>query len=234
MCAEHQPQQLGRAGRLGIQRVPPSSRGRCGWSSAYTAALRGGGGDSSPLYCNAANSSPAARIWPCRWQPSDHRRSAADACLLVPEGRRRKLAGGKPAPADAAPGCHAERAMPRRGIGEVFAVSHPAASPPSLVASGRSGSQRLASVPGHFFDAPLGHGAIRHRFRGAASAGADLPPQLISSGVPPGREPRGHALPMETTGAGIAFPTRLVAAPPPCVHRVSVVDPTGLAGIVTA
>ncbi len=39
--AEHQPEQVGRRGRLGFQRVPPRFRGRCGWSSADTAALRG-------------------------------------------------------------------------------------------------------------------------------------------------------------------------------------------------
>ncbi len=47
VCAEHQPQQLGRRGGLGFQRVPPTIRGRCGWSSADTAALRLGCGSAA-------------------------------------------------------------------------------------------------------------------------------------------------------------------------------------------
>ncbi len=41
VCAEHQPQQVGRMGRRWFQRVPAGIRGRCGWSSADTAALLG-------------------------------------------------------------------------------------------------------------------------------------------------------------------------------------------------
>ena len=154
----------------------------CGWCSAHTAALR-------------EKPSRAARILPLRWQPSDHRRMAADASLLVPEGHRRKLAGGKPAAAGAAPGCHANRGLPQRGIGEVFSVAHPAAPPSPLVAAGRSGRQRSTRVPGQFFDAPLGHGATRHRFRGRRPLTRTCP-RLISSGVPPGREPGGRSLTM--------------------------------------
>ncbi len=39
MGALHQPQLAGRTGRLRIQRLPVRFRGRCGWSSADTAAL---------------------------------------------------------------------------------------------------------------------------------------------------------------------------------------------------
>ena len=145
------------------------------------------------LYYNSAKSSRAVRSLPSCWQPSDHRRISADAWLLVPEGRRRKLTGGKPAPAGAAPGCPAERAMPRRGIGEVFGVARPAAAPPPLAASGRSGRQRSVRIQAHFFDAPLGHGATRHGFRGRRPQ-ARTCPRLISCGVPPGRKPGGRAL----------------------------------------
>ena len=151
----------------------------CGWCSAHTAVLR-------------KKSSRAASIFPLRCQSSDHRRIVADAVLFVPEGHRRRLAGGKLAPAGAAPGCHAKRAMPQRGIGEVFGVVRPTASPPPLVASGRSSRQRSASVPGQFFDAPLGHGGTRHGFRGRRPLLRTCP-RLISSGVPPGREPGGDA-----------------------------------------
>ena len=40
VCAEHQPQRVGRTGHLGILRAPARIRGRCGWSLADTAALR--------------------------------------------------------------------------------------------------------------------------------------------------------------------------------------------------
>ena len=69
----------------------------------------------------------------------------------------------------------------------------PPASLSPLVASGRSGCRRLASIPGHFFDAPLGHGATRYGFRGRRPLTRTCP-RLISSGVPPGREPGGRAL----------------------------------------
>ena len=41
VCAAHQPQRVVRTGRLPIQPVPAGFRGRCGWSSADTAALLG-------------------------------------------------------------------------------------------------------------------------------------------------------------------------------------------------
>ena len=41
VCAEHQPQQVGRLGRRRFHPVPARFRGRCGWSSADTAALLG-------------------------------------------------------------------------------------------------------------------------------------------------------------------------------------------------
>ena len=147
----------------------------------------------SSLYYNSAKSSRAARILPLRCQSSDHRRMVADAWLFVPEGHRRKLAGGKLAPAGAAPGCHAKRAMPQRGIGEVFGVAGTAAFSPALVASGRSSRPPSSGIPDQFFDAPLGHGATRHGVRGRRPLPRTCP-RLISSGVPPGREPGRRAL----------------------------------------
>ena len=160
---------------------------------------------------------------------SDHQRIHADAWLLVPEGRRRKLAGGKPAPAGAAPGCHAERAMPQRGIGESFGVGRPAANPSPLDAPCRSGSQRRIKAartssqpPAHFYDAPLGHRAIRDGFQGRRPLLRTCP-RLISSGIPPGRLMCDPATKLETSGARRAFQARSVAASPLCIHRVSVV-----------
>ena len=139
------------------------------------------------------NSSRHAKMFPLCWPSSEHRGIVAHIWLFVPEGHRRRLAGGKPAPAGAAPGCHAKRAMPQRGIGEVFGVAHAAVFRPRPVAAGQSDRQRATSLPGCFFDAPLGHGTIRHDFRGRRPL-ARTCPRLISSGVPPGREPGGRAL----------------------------------------
>ena len=105
-----------------------------------------------------------------------------------PGGTPQEISRGKPAPAGAAPGCHAKRAMPQRGIGEVFGVARAAVFRPPLVASGRSGRSRATSIPDHFFDAPLGHGATLLGFRGRRPL-AQTCPRLISSGVPPGRKP---------------------------------------------
>ena len=141
----------------------------------------------------APNSSRHAKIFPLRWPSWEHRGIVGGAWLFVPEGRRRKLAGGKLASAGAAPGCPARRAMPRRGIEEVSGVAHAAAFPPPLVAAEQSDRQRATSLPGCFFDAPLGQGGTRHGFRGRRPL-ARTCPRLISSGVPPGRETGGHAL----------------------------------------
>ena len=100
----------------------------------------------------------------------------ANDWLFVPAGRRRKLAGGKPA----------QRARP------------PVAPLDGPCPSGASKKNSAASSPQHFrphgspraffFDAPLGHGVGWHGFRGRRPLGRTCP-RLISSGVPPGREP---------------------------------------------
>ena len=171
----------------------------------------------------APNPSRHARILPLCREPSASQRVSADSWLAVPEGRRRKLAGGKTARAGAAPGCRARRAMPQRGIGESFWIGSPAPSPPPLVASDRSNCQGLPGIPDYFFDAPLGHRATRDGFRGRCPLARSCP-RLISSGVPPGRPTCSHALKLDTDGAGRALQTRSVAVPSPGVHRVSVVS----------
>ena len=152
-------------------------------------------------------------------------RIAAPAGRFVPEERRRKLAGGKPAPAGAAPGSHSKRTMPQRGIGEAFGGGHPAASSPPPVASDGAGRRRWSGVPVDFFDAPLGHGATRHRFRGRRPRERTCP-RLISSGVPPGRPTCDHALKQEMGEMGVAFQTRSVEASRLCVHLISMGIPT--------
>ncbi len=130
----------------------------------------------------------------------------AHALFFVPEGPQRKLAGGK----------SAQRARP------------PVAPPNEPCPSGASKNFLASSSPRQFrhpsppraifFDAPLGHRATRAQFRGLRPLTRTCP-RLISSGVPPGREPRGDTLKQELGGCSLQ-------PPPPfflCALRVSVV-----------
>ena len=83
----------------------------------------------------------------------------------VPEGHRRRLAGGKTATAVAAPGGCAVTSVPRRGIAELFA-NH----------TGPLRHSRHADVPPAFFDAPPGQQPTSGANPGAAFAAAILPP----------------------------------------------------------
>ncbi len=92
----------------------------------------------------------------------------------VPEGRRRRLAGGKAAPADAAPGNRAawlraptghRRKWPEATSGGGNAVER---TPPKTSSMPRWGMDRSAAQPG-------------------AAPAARTCPRLISCGVPPGR-----------------------------------------------
>ncbi len=98
------------------------------------------------------------------WPPSDDQRIVANALLYVPEGRRRKLAGGKPAPRARPPVAPPNRPCPSGASNKFFGGVLPAAFPPTLVASG------------HFLRCPVGAQSDATRYPGAASAGADLPP----------------------------------------------------------
>ena len=144
---------------------------------------------------------------------------------LRPGRTPQEISRGQARPAGAATGCAAERAMPQRGIEEVFGGVLPAAMPPPLV------------VSGHFLRCHVGHGVTRHGFRGRRPLGRTCP-RLISSGVPPGREPCGlahsaYAVPRSSAYSAAPLPphalrpgrsrSALVTAPPLCVHRVAVV-----------
>ena len=75
---------------------------------------------------------------------------------------------------------------------------------------------------GPFLRYPAGARSDPERFPGAASAGADLPPANLlrrPSGTGTGRPRTDHG----NHRRGKATPTHTVAAPPRCVHRVSVV-----------
>ena len=166
----------------------------CGWCSAHTAALR-------------EKSSRAARILPLRCQSSDHRRMVADAWLFVPEGRRRKLAGGArasgrgprgPRRTGHAPAGH-RRSFSRRPSHSVSATARHL---------GQVGSPAIGRCPGPFLRCPAGARSHSPRFPGAASAGADLPPANLlrrpsgtgtgpprtDKGKPPAREWRSKLL----------------------------------------
>ena len=100
----------------------------------------------------------------------------ANASLFVPEGRRRKLAGGK----------SAQRARPP--VAPPNGPCPSGASKKFLVAASPQHSRHPSSPRAIFFDAPLGHRAMWHGFRGLRPPGRPCP-RLIASGVPPGRGP---------------------------------------------
>ena len=114
------------------------------------------------------------------------RRNTVSVWFLVPEGRRRTLAGGKPARAGAAPGSHAPRAMPQRGIAEVFLAggtrrfSRRRSPWAGRTASTCPGCPAFSSMP------RWGNRATYDRVRGRRPLLRTCP-RLISSGVPPGQ-----------------------------------------------
>ena len=58
-----------------------------------------------------------------------------------PRGTPQEISRGQARASGRSPGCHAKRAMPQRGIEEIFGGGRPGASPPPLVGSSRWGSQ---------------------------------------------------------------------------------------------
>ena len=120
-------------------------------------------------------------FWRCR-AADRGMKNCRQRFALRPGGTPQEISRGQARSAGAAPGCAAERAMPQRGIEEVFGSGVPAALPPPLVASG------------HFLRCPVGAPSQTARFPGAASAEADLPPANLlrrPSGTGPGVPPRG-------------------------------------------
>ncbi len=117
------------------------------------------------------------------------RASWSAAPSLVPEGRQQRLAGGKSAGADAAPGWGGEGVVPRRGIGEEM--------PNSL-------ARTFLSRHGAFFDAPPGQGSTNGGNRGRRSLPRTCP-RLISCGVPPGRSAGVPPAAAPTTQGALGF-----------------------------
>ena len=104
----------------------------------------------------------------------------------VPEGRRRRLAGGKSAPADAAPGKCAEwlRAPAghrRNGLGRGPMTGDPTGPRQRVMAATLRGGRRQ-----EFLRCPAGACRVRRGNRGPRPL-ARACPRLISCGVPPGR-----------------------------------------------
>ena len=104
------------------------------------------------------------------------------ATVPVPEGRRRRLAGGKSAPADAAPGNGAENrgapAGPRRkGPGRE----------PITAAAICSRRRVVAELPLPGNSSMPRWGMVRSAAHPGAAPAARACPRLISCGVPPGR-----------------------------------------------
>ena len=145
---------------------------------------------------------------------------------LCPGGTPQEISRGQARTAGAAPGVAAERAMPQRGIEEVFGSDFPAALPPPLGASG------------HFLRCPVGAQSQTARSPGAASAEADLPPANLlrrPSGTRTWHPSSRRGLSAEVVGSlrrflsisrtatGGRSRSALVAPPPLCLYRIPVV-----------
>ena len=149
-------------------------------------------------YYDSSTPSRAARVLPLRWQPSDRLRMVADAWPLVPEGHRRKLAGGKPAPAGAAPGCKRGKGHAPAGHRRSFWHRPRRSVSATTRRLGPVGPPVIGPHPGPFLRCPAGARSHAARFPGAASAGADLPPANLlrrPSGTGTGRPPTDHGKP---------------------------------------
>ena len=137
---------------------------------------------------------------------------------LVPEGHQRKLAGGKSAPAEAAPGDVAEMPMPRSGIEEIFRLPSSrrvckwvtykrrrGAKSHSLLSNYRNLLSPATPAPdrrsSRLSPMPLRGMVLAHRQPGAAFAGANLPPANFRrrpSGTGSGKSSRRRAMPDAT------------------------------------
>ncbi len=142
-------------------------RTSCGWCAAHTAALR----EKSPR---------PASILPPPCPPADPQIIVTNAPLFVPEGPRRKLAGGKSAQRARPPVAPPNGPCPS-GASKKFFEAYPRNISALLVTSG------------HFLRCPAGARIKAAPFPGAASAGADLPPANLlrrPSGTGTGRPRR--------------------------------------------
>ena len=150
-------------------------------------------------------------------------RSGRGRAVPVPEGHRRKLAGGKSAPADAAPGTGAGWLCAPTG----HRRKRPAATSAGGIAAGRT-PPKTSSMPRW--------GKARSAAQPGAAPAARACPRLISSGVPPGRRARRRRQfpsglmvaarrqnPRGTRGFWRVVVQRLHFPAFLCVHRVSVV-----------
>ena len=114
----------------------------------------------------------------CRcWAVGRGTKNYRQRCALRPGGTPEEISRGQARAAGAAPGFAAEPARPQRGIEEIL-----------LAASSAQHFRQRLSPRAIFFDAPLGHGAIRHGLRGRRPLRRTCP-RLICSGVPLGRGP---------------------------------------------
>ena len=215
MSVEDQPQRTQNCAGIRWNPRRPLRPNRCGWCSAHTAALR-------------EISSRAARILPLPGPPAGDQRIVTNALLFVPEGPRWRLAGGKPAQRARPPVAPLNGACPSGASKKFLGVSSP---------------QHFRHHPSPrviFYDAPLGHRAARPGFRGRRPR-ARTCPRLISSGVPPGREPgiparSAYAVPRssEYSAAPLPLPaatggrSRSASAAPLGIHRISVGHPNRL------
>ena len=174
----------------GARRIPrcPVRPTRCGWCSAHTAALRETSRRRERILqgCSTERRSRTRTTWERHSRAVGFSLSVRVGPVPVPEGRRRRLAGGKSAPADAAPGNGAELLHAPAG--------HRRTGPGRRMIAGDSISPRRRAMtlrlrddrPRRLLRCPAGAWPVWHGNRGPRP----LPragPRLISSGVPSGR-----------------------------------------------
>ena len=163
----------------------------CGWCSAHTAALR----EKSSCHARILQSCSTAGWSRDRTTWERHSRAGGFPCSVrgrtvpVPEGRRRRLAGGKSATADAAPGSWAEwlcapAGHRRKGPGCRPITGGTIGPRRRVVARMLRGVRRQKLLR-----CPAGACAVRRGNRGPRPL-ARACPRLISCGVPPGRNAR--------------------------------------------
>ena len=163
----------------------------CGWCSAHTAALREKSSCHARILqsCSTAGWSRDRTTWERHSCAGGFACSERDRAVPVPEGRRRRLAGGKSAPADAAPGSWAEwlcaPAGHRRNGPGCWPVTGCRIGPTrravaEMIRCGRR--QKLLRCPAGACPVRRGNRGLRPLPRAC--------PRLISCGVPPGRSAR--------------------------------------------
>ena len=191
VSAADQPQRPSKPADTRWNQRPPVGPTCCGWCSAHTAALREKPSRRARILqgCSSARRSPNRPSLERHSHVAGFLSQRVAALCSVPEGRRRRLAGGKSAAADAAPGNHREYLRAPAG--------HRRTGPGFRIIAGGSICPRRRAMAETLRDGrrqkllrcPAGAWSVRRGHRGPRPL-ARACPRLISCGVPPGRGAR--------------------------------------------